>query len=155
MLYWQTCLTYFKVVQSDPFRPRPFRFLLFSLVLLHQSLNGTLALVGVLSFAWSSDIVSPFSFSSLKSYGFFASALHRYGVCSALNEIDSFANELSTCQIEKMPSRKAWEIQVFSKNKKICKKRKKILWDSNSGTITLKLSTEYLQFKTWSARLSL
>ena len=36
-----------------------------------------------------------------KSYGTFASALHWYGVCFALNEIDLFANELSTRQIEK------------------------------------------------------
>ena len=42
-----------------------------------------------------------------KSYGSFASALHRYGACFASNEIDSFANELSTRQIEKKPSRKA------------------------------------------------
>ena len=36
-----------------------------------------------------------------KSYGSFASALHRYDVCFASNEIDLFANELSTRQIEK------------------------------------------------------
>ena len=41
-----------------------------------------------------------------KSYGSSASALHRYGVCFASIEIDSFANELSTRQIEKTPSRK-------------------------------------------------
>ena len=41
-----------------------------------------------------------------KSYGSFASVLHRYGVCFASNEIDSFANELSTRQIEKKPLRK-------------------------------------------------
>ena len=35
-----------------------------------------------------------------KSYGSSASALHRYGVSFASNEIDSFANELSTRQIE-------------------------------------------------------
>ena len=44
-------------------RSRPFRFLLFCLVSLHQPLNDTLASVEVLSFAWSSDIVSPTSFS--------------------------------------------------------------------------------------------
>ena len=42
-----------------------------------------------------------------KSYGSFASTLHRYGVCFVSNEIGSFANELSTRQIEKKPSRKA------------------------------------------------
>ena len=42
-----------------------------------------------------------------KSYGSFASALHRYGVCFASNEIDWFANELSMRQIEKNPTRKA------------------------------------------------
>ena len=67
-----------------------------------------------LSFVWFSDIVSPFCYES------FASALHRYGVCFASNEIDSFANELSTRQIEKKPSCKALEIQDFSKNKNIC-----------------------------------
>ena len=36
-----------------------------------------------------------------KRYGSFASALHWYGVCFASNEIDLFANELSTRQIEK------------------------------------------------------
>ena len=41
-----------------------------------------------------------------KSYGSSASALHWYGVCFASNEIDSFANELSTRQIGKKPSRK-------------------------------------------------
>ena len=56
-----------------------------------------------------------------KSYGCFTSALHRYGVCFASNEIDSFANELSTRQIEKKSLRvKHEEVQVFSKNKKIC-----------------------------------
>ena len=45
---------------------RPFRFLLFCLVSLHQPLNDTLASVEVLSFAWSSDIVSPTSFSCLQ-----------------------------------------------------------------------------------------
>ena len=57
-----------------------------------------------------------------KSYGSFASALHRYGVCFASNEIDSIANELSTHQIEK-----SLRVQVFSKNKKICLKEKKSL----------------------------
>ena len=36
-----------------------------------------------------------------KSYGSSASALHRYGVCFASNEIDLFANELSMRQLEK------------------------------------------------------
>ena len=49
----------------------------------------------------SGILTAHFSFSFCKSYGSFASALHRYGVCFASNEIDSFANELSTCQIEK------------------------------------------------------
>ena len=35
-----------------------------------------------------------------KSYGSSASALHRYGVCFASNEIDLFVNELSMRQIE-------------------------------------------------------
>ena len=48
------------------FRSRPFRFLLFCLVSLHQPLNDTLVSVEVLSFAWSSDIVSPTSFSCLQ-----------------------------------------------------------------------------------------
>ena len=48
------------------FRSRPFRTLLFCLVSLHQPLNDTLASVEVLSFAWSSDIVSPTSFSCLQ-----------------------------------------------------------------------------------------
>ena len=48
------------------FRSRPFRFLLFCLVSLHQPLNDTLASLEVLSFAWSSDIVSPTSFSCLQ-----------------------------------------------------------------------------------------
>ena len=42
-----------------------------------------------------------------KRYGSFAYALHRYGVCFASNEIDMLANELSTRQIEKKPTRKA------------------------------------------------
>ena len=48
------------------FRSRPFRFLLFCLVSLYQPLNDTLASVEALSFAWSSDIVSPTSFSCLQ-----------------------------------------------------------------------------------------
>ena len=48
------------------FRSRPFRFLLFCLVSLHQLLNDTLASVEALSFAWSSDIVSPTSFFCLQ-----------------------------------------------------------------------------------------
>ena len=48
------------------FHSRPFRFLLFCLVSLHQPLNDTLASVEALSFAWSSDIVSPTSFSCLQ-----------------------------------------------------------------------------------------
>ena len=64
------------------FRSRPFRFLLFCQVLLHQPLNDTLASVEAPSFAWSSDIVSPTSFSPVyKGYGSSASALHRHGVC--------------------------------------------------------------------------
>ena len=59
------------------FRSRPFRFILFSLVLLHQPLNGTHALVKVLSFAWFSDIVSPFSFSCLQKLWIFC-------ICTAL-----------------------------------------------------------------------
>ena len=69
-----------------------------------------------------------------KSYGSFASGLYRYGVCFASHEIDLFANELSTRQLEKKTSRKILEIKVFSKNKKICQKQKK--WDSNSGILT-------------------
>ena len=49
-----------------------------------------------------SVILSVHLLFALKSYGSFASALHRYG-----NEIDSFANELSTRDIENKPSRKA------------------------------------------------
>ena len=48
------------------FRSRPFRFLLFCLVSLHQPLNDALASDEVLSFAWSNDIVSPTSFSCLQ-----------------------------------------------------------------------------------------
>ena len=64
--------------------------------------------------------------------GSYASALHRYGVCFAMasNEIDSFANELSTRQIMHVPSRITREIQ-FSRRKKDTLKGKN-LWDSNS-----------------------
>ena len=49
-----------------------------------------------------SDIVSPFSFSCLQKLWIFCIyALHRYGICFALNYRDSFVNELSTHQIEK------------------------------------------------------
>ena len=63
----------------------------------------------------------------------FASALYRYGVCfvMASNEIDSFANELSTRQIMHVPSRITREIQ-FSRRKKGYVKGKKIF-----GTRTL------------------
>ena len=76
-------------------------------VSLHRPLNGTHALVEVLP--WSGSVILSAHFPSpvCKSYGSFASALHRYGVCFASNEIDSFANELSTRQIEKKPSSKA------------------------------------------------
>ena len=74
------------------------------------------------------------------SYGSFASALHRYGVCFASNEIDSFANELSTRQIEKK-LRVKHEKFKFSRRTKRYAKKKKNLWDSNSGLLTLKLST--------------
>ena len=69
----------------------------------------------------------------------FAYALHRYGICFALNEIYSFANELSTRHIEKGLRMK--HEKFVSKNKKKCQKEKN-LWDSNSGILTLKLSTE-------------
>ena len=75
------------------------------------------------------------------SYGSFASAMHRY----ASNEIDSFANELSTRQIEKSLRVKHEKFKFSRRTKKLLKKN---LWDSNSGIKTLKLSTEYLQFKT-------
>ena len=108
------------------FRSRPFRFLLFSLVSLHQPLNGTHALVEVLSLSWFSDIVSPSSFSCLQSYGSFASALHRYGVCFVSNEIDSFANKLSMRQIEKSIRVKHEKFTFSRTTKRFAKKIKKI-----------------------------
>ena len=82
-----------------------------------------------------------------RSYGCFASALHQYGVCFAQNEIDSFANELSMLQIEKS-LRVKHENSSFLEEQIDMLNRKKNLWDSNSGILNLKLSTEYLQFKT-------
>ena len=87
------------------FRSRPFRFLLFSLVSLHPPLNGTLVDLRhwLKSFLLPGSVILSAHFPSpvCKSYGSFASALHRFGVCFASNEIDSFVNELSTRQIEK------------------------------------------------------
>ena len=65
--------------------------------------------------------------------------LYRYGVCFAMasNEIDAFANELSSRQIMHVPLRITREIQ-FSRRKKDTLKGKKSLgldlWDSNSET---------------------
>ena len=55
------------------------------------------------SFPVPGSVILSAHFPSLvcKSYGSFASTLHRYGVCFVSNEIDSFANELSARQIEK------------------------------------------------------
>ena len=73
-----------------------------------------------------SVILSP-HFHSLvfKSNGCFASALHRYGVNFASNEIDSFANELSMRQIEKKSLRVKHEKFRFltKKKEKICQKK--------------------------------
>ena len=100
------------------FRSRPFRFLLFSLVSLHQPLNVTHALVEVLSFAWFSDIVSPFPFSCLHKLWNFC--ICNASVCVEWNRFVCKWNEHAPNR--KKPSRKAWEIQVFSKNKKYAKK---------------------------------
>ena len=63
----------------------------------------------------------------------------------ASNEIDSFANELSTRQIMHVPSRITREIQ-FSRRKNDRLKGKKSLglelWDSTSGTPTQKPSKD-------------
>ena len=53
------------------FCSRPFRFLLFCLVSLHQPLNDIFATFEALSFALSSDIVSPTSFSCLQNLWIF------------------------------------------------------------------------------------
>ena len=61
-----------------------------------------------------------------KRYACFASTLHRYGVCFASNEIDSFANELSTRQIEKGHRVKHEKFKFFfkkTKQKDIIKKK--------------------------------
>ena len=71
--------------------------------------------------------------------------LHCIGMVFAL---DSFANELSTRQIEKKPFTSNMRNSSFLEEQKDKLKRKKTLWDSNSGILNLKLSTEYLQFKT-------
>ena len=125
------------------FRSRPFRFLLFSLVSLHQPLNGTLALVEVLSCAWFSDIVSPISFSCFQKLWTFASALHWYDVSFASNEIDSFVNELSTRQKRRKSLRVKHEKFKFSRRTKRYAKKTKNLWNSNSGILTLTLSIEH------------
>ena len=99
------------------------------------------------SFPLSGSVILSGHFPSpvCKSYGSFASALHRYGFCFASNEIDSFANELSTRQIEKSLRVKHEKFKFFRRTKRYAKKKN--LWDSNSEILTLKLSTEYLQFK--------
>ena len=100
------------------------------------------------SFPLSGSVILSAHFPSpvCKSYGSFASALHRYGVCFAPNEIDSFANELSTRKIEKSLRVKHEKFKFSRRTKRYAKMKKN--WDSNLGIKTLKLSTEYLQFKT-------
>ena len=105
---------------------RPFRFLLFSLVSLHQPLNGTLASVEVLSFAWFSDIVSPFSFSCLQKSCFFCICTASVW-CLLCVEI---ANELSTRQIEKSHRVKHEKFKFSRRTKRYAKKKK------NFGTRT-------------------
>ena len=87
----------------------------------------------------SAHLPSPVSYRSS------ASALHWYSVCFASNEIDSFANELSTRQIEKGLRIKHEKLEFSLRTKRYAKKKKNLL-DSNSGILTLKLSTEYLQY---------
>ena len=89
------------------------------------ALDNSVVILEVLYIAWFRDIFSPPSFSCLIS---FASALYWYGVCFAMvsNEIDSFANELSTRQIMHAPSRKTREIQFSRRKTKDTLKRKKI-----------------------------
>ena len=61
-----------------------------------------------------------------KSYGSFASAVHMYGVCFfALNEIDSFANELNTRQIERKAFAKSMRNSSFLEEQKDMLKRKR------------------------------
>ena len=62
-------------------------------------------------------------FPVCKRYACFASALHRYGVCFASNEIDSFANELSTRQIEKSHRVKHEKFNFFRKTKRYAIKK--------------------------------
>ena len=61
--------------------------------------------------------------------------------------LDSFANELSTRKIEKKIHVKHEKFK-FSRRTKRYAKKKKNLWDSNSGILNLKLSTEYLHRST-------
>ena len=61
-----------------------------------------------------------------KSTGSFASALHRYGVYFASNEIDSFANELSMRQIEKSLRVTHEKFKFSRRTKRYAKKKKKI-----------------------------
>ena len=72
----------------------------------------------------------------------FASELYQYGVCfvMASNEIDSFANELSIAQLKHSPLHKTREIQFSRRKNGYVKKKKKKLWDSNSGIPTQKTS---------------
>ena len=62
-----------------------------------------------------------------KGYGSSASALHWYGVCFASNEIDSFANELSTRQIEKNLRVKHKKFKFSRRTKRYAKKKRKSL----------------------------
>ena len=102
----KTCSTYFKVVQLDPlsfktFQVSPLKSCLASSSAAQWYSCRPRTLVEDLSFAWFSDIVSPFSFSCLQKLWIFC-ILHCIGMVFALRlMIDSFANELSTRQIEK------------------------------------------------------
>ena len=107
----KTCSIHFKVVQ-DSLHSRLYGFLFFCIVLIHQPLNVTLAapvIVKVHSFVWFDNIFSPSSFSCLQKLWplrmiSFTAVHYQYGVCfvMASNAIDSFANELSTCKLEKV-----------------------------------------------------
>ena len=78
-----------------------------------------------------------------KGYGSSSSALHRHGVCFRFvcKRIEHAPNRKKSLHV------KHEKFKFFRRTKRYAKKKKK-LWDANSGILNLKLSTEYLKFKT-------
>ena len=118
------------VLQSRPVGPSfvPVRSVFSSLVWSRFISRSMVLMPWLKSYPLLGSVILSAHFPSpvCKTYGSFASPLHWYGVCFASNEIDLFANELSTRQIEKKSLRVKHEKFKFSRRTKRYAKKKKI-----------------------------